>query len=223
MLQNCFPCFKHKINQEHTDINILCNITLNIFYYYYYTIRDSLLSLFRPKQIIILVILDSIFFFTIWINRFSILVNYPLWYTYMMVMYIIIIYILLYIYIIMLPIGNRNNIQVWNDDDVLFEKKSSRLICITLLCYIIINMWYDNLTTFDVFFPFVILTAEPQFSPQMIHFHIVLVDIRPCEMVTSENGFTANLFLFFTINMGILSIDKSNNDPRVFFFSYQNR
>lgn len=29
MLQNCFPCFKNKINQEHRDINI-CNIILCI-------------------------------------------------------------------------------------------------------------------------------------------------------------------------------------------------
>lgn len=111
--------------------------------HYYYTIRDSLYyHYFNHNKKLFMIILDSIFLFIIWINRLSILVNYPLWHIYMMVMYIIIIiYILLYIHIIMLPISNRNNTQVYNDDDVLFEKKSSRLICITLLCYIIINMW----------------------------------------------------------------------------------
>jgi len=84
-------------------------------------------------------------------------------------------------------------------------------------------MWHHNLTIFDRFSLLLwiptILTAGPQFSPQTIHFHIILVSVRPCEMVTSENGFTANLFLFFTINiMGILSVDKSNNDPGVCFF-----
>jgi len=83
-------------------------------------------------------------------------------------------------------------------------------------------MWYDNLTIFYGFFFFcctTILTAGPQFSPQTMYFHIILVSVRPSEMVTSENGFTANLFPFFTINiMGILSVDKSNNDPRVCFF-----